>query len=335
MGRFRFEKNAIVIFEERQWRLRRKRETFWQLEDSRNGEIIEKDEQDLFSMHYHGQLRGVVAGGFKRGVVTVRELTDAEKDEVSWRLSFVKAAYDLPVTESVFNIAIAEGMKNYHQNLKMRLETAAAKSGHIFLRKRNKPPYWTTVYRWLIPYKESGDDALSLLRKEKEESDKSDPLLKEIIDDAIENEYLTRERNPLQDAITIAQQKTTDENTKREKQGIPPLKTPSRRDVQRRLELVSAFDIHAARYGRQAAITKFRSVKGHVITGEILERVEIDHTPLDLFVVDDEIGIPLGRPYLTVCIDDFSRCILGMYIGFIPPSYESVALCLTRIFPEG
>jgi hypothetical protein len=65
MGRFHFEKNAIVIFEERQWRLRRKRETFWQLEDSRNGEIIEKDEQDLFSMHYRGQLRGVVAGGSK------------------------------------------------------------------------------------------------------------------------------------------------------------------------------------------------------------------------------------------------------------------------------
>jgi hypothetical protein len=59
-------------------------------------------------------------------------------------------------------------------------------------------------------------------------------------------------------------------------------------------------------------------------TIEILERVEIDHTPLDLFVVDDDTGMPLGRPYVTLCIDDFSRCILGMHIGFTSPSYQSV-----------
>jgi putative transposase len=332
MGRFRFEKNATVIFEGRQWRLRRKRGTCWQLENISDGEIIEKEEQDLFSMHFHGQLRGVVAAGANRGVVTVRELSDAEKDEVQWRLSFVKAAYDLPVTESVFNIAITEGMKNYDKHRQSRLESTAAKSGHIFLKKHDKTPNWTTVYRWLIRYKESGDDAHALIRKERGDSDKTDSRLNEIIEDAIDEEYLTRERNPLQDAINIAQHKTKDENAKREKLGISLLKLPSRRDVQRRLELMPKFDIYAARYGRQAAMTKFRAVKGHVITGAILQRVEIDHTPLDLFVVDDETGIPLGRPYLTMCIDDFSRCVLGMYIGFIPPSYQSVALCLKHAF---
>jgi hypothetical protein len=110
---------------------------------------------------------------------------------------------------------------------------------------------------------------------------------------------LTRERNTLQVAINCANQKTTVENNKREKLGIPSLKLPSRRDVQRRLALSSAFDIYAAWFGRQAALTKFRSVAGYRTTKKVLERVEIDRTPLDLFVVDDETGIPLGRPYIT------------------------------------
>src|SRR5258708_3977252 len=99
-----------------------------------------------------------------------------------------------------------------------------------------------------------------------------------------------------------------------------------------RLAMIHAFDIYAARFGRQAALTKFRSVKGHRITLAALERAEIDHTPLDLFVIDDYNLLPLGRPYITACIDDFTRCILGLYIGFVPPSYQSVALCLKHAF---
>jgi len=45
-------------------------------------------------------------------------------------------------------------------------------------------------------------------------------------------------------------------------------------------------------------------------------------------VVDDQSGLPLGRPSVTACIDCYTRCILGIYIGFNPPSYQSVAACL-------
>jgi hypothetical protein len=33
----------------------------------------------------------------------------------------------------------------------------------------------------------------------------------------------------------------------------------------------------------------------------VLERVEIDHTKLDLFVVDQKTNLPIGRPWLTAC----------------------------------
>jgi len=31
--------------------------------------------------------------------------------------------------------------------------------------------------------------------------------------------------------------------------------------------------------------------------------VQIDHTPVDLIVVDEQYRRPIGRPYLTVAID--------------------------------
>ena len=95
---------------------------------------------------------------------------------------------------------------------------------------------------------------------------------------------------------------------------------------------IPAFDKHAARYGHDSAVKAFRGVTGHSVTQAPLERAEIDHTLLDLMVVDDQSGLPLGRPSVTACIDCYSRCILGIYIGFNPPSYQSVAACLKDCF---
>jgi hypothetical protein len=39
-----------------------------------------------------------------------------------------------------------------------------------------------------------------------------------------------------------------------------------------------------------------------------LEQVQIDHTVIDLIVVDERDRQPIGRPYLTIAIDVFTRC---------------------------
>ena len=36
---------------------------------------------------------------------------------------------------------------------------------------------------------------------------------------------------------------------------------------------------------------------------EVLEQVQIDHTVVDLIVVDEQHRLPIGRPYVTVAID--------------------------------
>jgi len=65
-----------------------------------------------------------------------------------------------------------------------------------------------------------------------------------------------------------------------------------------------------------------------------LEQVQIDHTVIDLIVVDAHDRQPIGRPYLTLAIDVFTRCVLGMVVTLEAPSAVSVGLCLAHVACE-
>lgn len=63
--------------------------------------------------------------------------------------------------------------------------------------------------------------------------------------------------------------------------------------------------------------------------------VQIDHTPLDIIVVDDIDREPIGRPWITLAVDVFSRTIPGFYISLDPPGDISVGLCIAHsILPK-
>ena len=48
-------------------------------------------------------------------------------------------------------------------------------------------------------------------------------------------------------------------------------------------------------------------------------------------IVDDINRQPIGRPYITVAIDVFSRCLIGMIVTLEAPSAVSVDLCLAHV----
>jgi putative transposase len=333
VGVFRIEKNTKVVIAGSVWRLRKKiNETTWRLEEANTERYLDKTEEELFVMHVEGQLRAVLEHPGQKGTIVPRKLSDAEKDEIQWRLMFVKAVYDLPTTQDEYETAIATVWKDYQKRRQQGGDSGSSGADSNVVLKCKKAPNWSTAYRWVLRYKASGNDTYALLKKDRFDQERAESEVIDAIDEALEEDYLTRERSHLSVAIVTAKQRVKDANEKREALGLSPFKLPSRRNVERRLKLIPAFDVHAARRGRQSAIMKFRAVSGHRTTTEVLARVEIDHTPLDLFVVDDETGLPLGRPYITMCIEDFTRCILGLYVGFIPPSYQSVALCLKHAF---
>ena len=65
-----------------------------------------------------------------------------------------------------------------------------------------------------------------------------------------------------------------------------------------------------------------------------LDVVQIDHTLVDIIIVDQVERLPIGRPYLTIAIDVYSRCIAGFILSLEAPSSVSVGLCLTNIAME-
>jgi len=61
---------------------------------------------------------------------------------------------------------------------------------------------------------------------------------------------------------------------------------------------------------------------------------QCDHTPVDVLLVD-RYGKLLGRPWLTTVIDTYSRCIMGINLGYDAPSSQVVALALRHaILPK-
>lgn len=111
------------------------------------------------------------------------------------------------------------------------------------------------------------------------------------------------------------------------KQLIPP----SKNTILRRLDnCYSAKEIASKRLG-SAAKAKYMEVKGEFPKQQYpLQVYQIDHTKVDLIVVDELYRQPIGRPYITIIIDVYSRCIAGFCLTLEPPSAMSVGLSLVH-----
>lgn len=112
---------------------------------------------------------------------------------------------------------------------------------------------------------------------------------------------------------------------------------PSKATVYRRVRtLLDPYEYTKAREGKREADRQFGGVGPGVRADRPLERVIMDHTIVDVLVTDDrERPLFVARPTLTVLIDVFSRCIVGFFLSFEPPSFAQAAIALRRaILPK-
>lgn len=108
------------------------------------------------------------------------------------------------------------------------------------------------------------------------------------------------------------------------------LKVPTRNTVARRIAMLNPVEVGRRREGADA-VRQLQSAGGDVpVIGSILDQVQIDHTVIDLMIVDERERQSIGRPYLTVAIDVVSRSLVGMVVTLEAPSAVSVGLCLAH-----
>lgn len=112
---------------------------------------------------------------------------------------------------------------------------------------------------------------------------------------------------------------------------IAGLAPPSRAAVTRRIRRLDPVKATTDRHGADAARARRAAGGATPPVQGLLERVQIDHTPADVIVVDDEHRLPIGRPYVTAAIDEATRCVPGLVITLDAPSATSVGLCLAHM----
>lgn len=184
--------------------------------------------------------------------------------------------------------------------------------------------HYTTLYSWLHDFETTGKLTV-FVRQDRKDKGKSllPPATEKIVSETIESFYLTKQRRIASKVIEEVEKLCA-------KAGV---KAPHPNTIRNRLKQVDAFRKTKARKGAKAARDAFAPLKGHFPGADFpLSVVQVDHTPLDIILVDDIHRQPIGRPWLTLLIDVFSRMVLGFYISFDPPGNLSLGLCLTHAF---
>ncbi len=241
--------------------------------------------------------------------------TDAEQDQAKARLAFVERLEKLPRTLTV----VAPIIQEIWEDKKLW------KAGNPL----KKCPHFTTVVHWIVAYHASGRDIRALVdghERKGNSAARHHEIVQTIAQDLIETRYLSLERPSLKAVRQEAAGLITQRNATRLK--ADQLAIPSYAYFKGLVQELAPYDVHRARYGQRAADIEFRTAGQGVQAVRPLARAAMDHSRMDVFVVDERTGLPLGRPWLTLVIDEYSRYVLGYYLGFEEPSNVSMTRAL-------
>lgn len=106
------------------------------------------------------------------------------------------------------------------------------------------------------------------------------------------------------------------------------IRTPSYPTLRARIKALSQQTADGTRHGKRVAYQNSEFVDvlfadTPVHGSRFMQYVHMDHTELDIELVSLKTGKCLGRPWLSLAIDAYTRRIVGIYLSFDPPSYRS------------
>ena len=180
-----------------------------------------------------------------------------------------------------------------------------------------------TLYEWIQRYRVHNDltALIPYVRGWRQTKSRipvhADAIIKHVIDDY----YLSKKRPTVLKTIAKVQSRCQ----------RAEIKCPSASTIRARISQVPESTRLRQRGYSEEARAKFQPTPGHFPNADYpLACVQIDHTPVDIILVDDEHRRPIGRPWLTVAIDVYSRMITGFLLSLDAPSETSVALCVAQ-----
>ncbi len=184
----------------------------------------------------------------------------------------------------------------------------------------------STIYRWIADYEKTGL-VTSFLRKQRKDVDSSklDKRVEKILTEIIGDKHLTSQK------LNLPQTHRDVESACK----ALGLRVPHASTLRRRIRAIAPSERALKRHGRNAAL-KHRGIRGSIPGAKFPGAMyQIDHTLVDLVIVDEVDRIPIGRPWITIMIDVDSRMVTGWYISFDPPGALATGICITNaILPK-
>ncbi len=272
------------------------------LERLSDGQTVLSSQQELLAAFGAGRLRMPGTDAAPPGEVYHRrplaDLPNHIQSKVCRSMAYLDAvheAWPIPLTKYHLSPLIAEVAKRINDP---------------------HPPSAVTIYRWHRAHRPHEDARALIPRFDRRggAGTRQSDRVRELFGEAAEEAFQASPSATIKSIFTRLEGKIRAENVSR----LPgdPLRLPSLRTVYRLFGHLEAYDQTRLTEGRHVADRRYRVVKAGPVVDGILQRVEVDHTPLDLFLIDEITGLPFGRPVLTLFIDVYSRFPVGYYLSF-------------------
>lgn len=280
-------------------------------------------ESDLTDFLFKGELQFITADS--QQYIAFPDLTEAERNDAIWRERYVKKVLEAGINKSTKQ-ALEPIIKEVYRQIKL--------DENISQEIQDKPkPSYNSVYQWVKKYKQSEGNIHSLVSnttKKGNRQSRLQPEVYQIIEQAIDEIYLNRNQGSIKDTYDRVIVLIVEENQYRQSLNLPELKIPNYMAIRNIIKKISSQERDRARLGKRTAdlIHQSVSVGQGANPTRPLEIVEIDHSLLPFYVLDNEYRLPVGLPWLTSAIDVYSQTVVGYYLTFDPPSYLSVMYCL-------
>ena len=180
-----------------------------------------------------------------------------------------------------------------------------------------------TIHRWLKAFERTGKVS-ALVPADKNGGRGRSRLsveVEKILQATIESEYLSRSKHSVSKTIREVERLCR----------LAGLDPPHANTIRNRIADISDDKRVARRLGGRVAREKYApAVLNFPGADYPLSIVQIDHTELDVMVVDEVNRLAICRPWITVAIDVYSRMILAFFLALEEPSAMSVGMCLSR-----
>ena len=260
--------------------------------------------------------------------VTVRDLANGS-------ISVVKAG-DLAVPRNLLRdgargrraAALAMASARQWERAKQReaavLDVLADPAGNVARVAQVRGITARSLRRWVATYRESPSisallDATWGVQRGSARLDSSvETVIRKVVDDL----YLARPK-----ASFAVVHEEVERRCVREGLAVPSLNA-----VIRRIRSLDPWIVAKRQLGREEAMRRVGPKPGSLEAEGPLAMVQIDHTLVDVHVVDDVHRKSIGRPWITLAIDVASRCVLGFHLSLEAPSTASVAACVAHSF---